>query len=157
VVAELYPALVRLAAGLVRDVRLAEEMVRDSFVAMYGGWQRPGDAEAALAYLRQAVVNRSRASLRHRVVPGSSPQQVRPGGSGEHLARAARAAQLLTAVRRRVAQHVSSKLRVARGGAGADRRGRAIRGRRSDPGNFELALAIRQAASPVGVPDPGPD
>jgi hypothetical protein len=120
-----YPALVRLAAGLVRGVQVAEEVVKDSFVAMHGGWQRLGDAEAALAYLRQAVVNRSRASLRHGAGPGSSPQQVRPGGSGEHLARVARVAQLLTAVRRRVAQHVSSKLRVARGGAGDDRRGRA--------------------------------
>src|SRR5215471_17132926 len=61
-----YRALVRLAALLVRDTPTAEEVVQDSFVAMHGGWQRLRDAEKALAYLRQAVVNRSRSVLRHR-------------------------------------------------------------------------------------------
>ena len=63
-----YRALVRLAALLVRDTPTAEEVVQDSFVAMHGGWQRLRDAEKALAYLRQAVVNRSRSVLRHRLV-----------------------------------------------------------------------------------------
>ena len=58
-----YRALVRLAALLVRDTPTAEEVVQDSFVAMHGGWQRLRDAEKALAYLRQAVVNRSRSVL----------------------------------------------------------------------------------------------
>jgi DNA-directed RNA polymerase specialized sigma24 family protein len=49
-----YPALVRLAAGLVRDVQVAEEVVQDSFGAMHGGWPRLGDAEAALAYRHNA-------------------------------------------------------------------------------------------------------
>jgi RNA polymerase sigma-70 factor (sigma-E family) len=73
-----YQALVRLAALLVRDVATAEEVVQDAFVAMRGGWQRLGDAEKALAYLRQAVVNRSRSVLRHRTVAGSDLQQVLP-------------------------------------------------------------------------------
>ena len=63
-----YRALVRLAALLVRDTPTAEEVVQDSFVAMHGGWQRLRDAEKALAYLRQSVVNRSRSVLRHRSV-----------------------------------------------------------------------------------------
>ena len=48
-----YQALVRLATLLVRDATTAEEVVQDAFVAMHGGWQRLGDAEKALAYLRQ--------------------------------------------------------------------------------------------------------
>ena len=63
-----YQRLVRLAALLVRDVPTAEDVVQDSFVAMHDGWQRLRDAESALAYLRQAVVNRSRSVLRHRAV-----------------------------------------------------------------------------------------
>ena len=141
-----YPALVRLAAGLVGDVHVAEEVVQDSFVAMHGGWQRLGDAEAALAYLRQAVVNRSRAVLRHGPVPGSSPQQVRAGGSGGHPVRVARAAQLLTAVNRRAQYHVLRVIRVAQVltsvGALDDRVADQILA------DFELAMAIRQAASP---------
>jgi RNA polymerase sigma-70 factor (sigma-E family) len=63
-----YRTLVRLAALLVRDTPTAEEVVQDAFVAMHDAWQRLRDAENALAYLRQAVVNRSRSVLRHRIV-----------------------------------------------------------------------------------------
>jgi RNA polymerase sigma-70 factor (sigma-E family) len=63
-----YRALVRLAALLVRDTPTAEEVVQDAFVAMHDAWQRLRDAENALAYLRQAVVNRSKSVLRHRTV-----------------------------------------------------------------------------------------
>jgi RNA polymerase sigma-70 factor (sigma-E family) len=63
-----YRSLVRLAALLLRDVSTAEEVVQDSFVAMHDGWHRLGDNDKALSYLRQSVVNRSRAVLRHRVV-----------------------------------------------------------------------------------------
>ena len=60
--------LVRLAVLLVRDVGTAEEVVQDSFVAVHGRWDRLRDHDRALAYLRQAVVNRSRSVLRHRTV-----------------------------------------------------------------------------------------
>jgi RNA polymerase sigma-70 factor (sigma-E family) len=73
-----YRALVRLAALLVRDIPTAEEVVQDSFVAMHGGWQRLRDAEKALAYLRQAVVNRSRSVLRHRTVVDKNLQKAPP-------------------------------------------------------------------------------
>ena len=63
-----YRALVRLAALLVRDTPTAEEVVQDAFVAMHDAWLRLRDAENALAYLRQAVVNRSKSVLRHRTV-----------------------------------------------------------------------------------------
>jgi RNA polymerase sigma-70 factor (sigma-E family) len=63
-----YRSLVRIAALLVGDVETAEELVQDTFVAMHGRWGRLRDPEAAAAYLRQAVVNRSRSALRRRAV-----------------------------------------------------------------------------------------
>src|SRR5271155_2988741 len=63
-----YRPLVRLAALLVHDVATAEEVVQDSFVALHAGLHRLRDHEKALAYLRAAVVNRSRSVLRHRAV-----------------------------------------------------------------------------------------
>ena len=90
-VTELYSvhhrALLRMAALLVQDAHLAEEIVQESFVAMHRGWSRLRDTDTALAYLRQAVVNRSRSVIRHQ----SDPR-------GEHQARVRRVAQVLTAV-----------------------------------------------------------
>ena len=63
-----YRPLVRLAALLVRDVATAEEVVQDSFMAMHASWRRLRDTDKALSYLRQAVVNKSRSVLRHRMV-----------------------------------------------------------------------------------------
>jgi RNA polymerase sigma-70 factor (sigma-E family) len=77
-----YRSLVRLAAALVRDTPTAEEVVQDAFVALHGGWQRLRDADKALAYLRQAVVNRCRSVLRHRAVVGPSLQQGPPDRPG---------------------------------------------------------------------------
>jgi RNA polymerase sigma-70 factor (sigma-E family) len=80
-----YPRLVRLAALLVRDVPTAEDVVQDSFVAMHDGWQRLRDADRALAYLRQAVLNRSRSVLRHRAVAEKYPEEPSPDmPSAEH-------------------------------------------------------------------------
>jgi RNA polymerase sigma-70 factor (sigma-E family) len=82
-----YRSLVRLAALLVRDVAAAEEVVQDAFVAMRGAWLRLGDAERALAYLRQAVVNRSRSVLRHRTAAGQNLDEAPPDMTGaEHAA-----------------------------------------------------------------------
>jgi len=85
-----YRALVRLAVLLVRDTPTAEEVVQDAFVAMHGGWTRLRDAEKALAYLRQAVVNRSRSVLRHRTVVDKNLPKAPPDmPSAEHGALAA--------------------------------------------------------------------
>ena len=73
-----YRALVRLAALLVRDVPTAEEVVQDAFAATGDAWNRLGNAEKALAYLRQAVVNRARSVLRHRAVVGKNLQEAPP-------------------------------------------------------------------------------
>ena len=71
-VEELYLAhwdqLVRLSVMLVHDQGAAEEIVQDAFVAVHQRWDRLTDHDRALAYLRQAVVNRSRSALRHRGV-----------------------------------------------------------------------------------------
>lgn len=80
-----YRSLVRISTLLLRDVPAAEEVVQDAFIAMHGSWRRLRDQEKALAYLRQAVVNRSRSALRHRKVelrhaPAPMPDQA----SAEH-------------------------------------------------------------------------
>ena len=80
-----YRPLVRLAALLVHDVATAEEVVQDSFVALHAGLHRLRDNEKALAYLRAAVVNRSRSVLRHRVVVDrNTPKPLPDMPSAEH-------------------------------------------------------------------------
>ena len=58
-----YVRLVRLSALLVADTGRAEEVVQDSFVALYERLDRLAGADLA-AYLRTSVVNRSRSVLR---------------------------------------------------------------------------------------------
>jgi RNA polymerase sigma-70 factor (sigma-E family) len=70
---------------LVRDTQTAEEVVQDAFIAMHDGWERLRDADKALAYMRQAVVNRSRSVLRHRMVVEKNQQKPSPDmPSAEH-------------------------------------------------------------------------
>jgi len=63
-----YQPLVRLAMLLVHDCPTAEEVVQDSFVALHAGLHRLKNPDEALAYLRAAVINRSRSVPRHRNV-----------------------------------------------------------------------------------------
>lgn len=63
-----YRPLVRLATLLLREPGAAEEIVQDAYVALHTNWRRLRDADKALAYLRQSVVNRSRSALRRRLV-----------------------------------------------------------------------------------------
>lgn len=91
--------LVRLSALLVRDIGTAEEVVQDAFVALHGRWRRLRDADKALAYLRQTVVNRSRSVLRHRGVVDrhaarERPPDPLPSAEGPVLARDRREAVL---------------------------------------------------------------
>jgi RNA polymerase sigma-70 factor (sigma-E family) len=67
-----YRALVRLAALLMPDTPAAEQVVQDSFVAMHGCWQRLGDGQKALTYLRRTVMNRSRSMPAHRAAAGKN-------------------------------------------------------------------------------------
>jgi RNA polymerase sigma-70 factor (sigma-E family) len=82
-----YQPLLRLATSLVRDAATGEEVVLDAFEAMHGGWARLRDTDKALAYLRQAVVNRSRSVLRRRSITAANPQGAPPDTpSAEHRA-----------------------------------------------------------------------
>ena len=60
-----YGQLVRLATLLVGDLLAAEDIVQESFVAMHRNVSRLRDHDAALSFIRQCVVLRSRAWLRH--------------------------------------------------------------------------------------------
>ena len=60
-----YARLVRLAWLLTRDQGRAEELVQDAFVDLHQRWARLQEPAAAVAYLRQSVLNRSRSALRH--------------------------------------------------------------------------------------------
>src|SRR5262245_34793621 len=73
-----YAGLVRLSYLLVHDRGRAEELVQDAFVAMHGHWHRLREPHKALAYLRRAVVNRSRSELRHRAVVNRHPVEDPP-------------------------------------------------------------------------------
>jgi RNA polymerase sigma-70 factor (sigma-E family) len=70
--ADHYVRLVRLAVLLLGEVGRAEEVVQDSFVAVYRRLDQLGDADVP-AYLRQTVVNRSRSVLRHLAVVSRHP------------------------------------------------------------------------------------
>jgi len=82
-----YRPLVQLAALLVRDKGMAEDVVQDSFVAMHANWRRLRDRDNAAWYLRQCVVNRSRSVLRHRAVAERhAPQPIPNMPSAEEVA-----------------------------------------------------------------------
>ena len=97
-----YNGLVRLSAMLVGDSGTAEEVVQDAFVTMHGSWHRLRDPEKALAYLRQAIVNRSRSTLRHRAVVAKYPPAPPPDvPSAEYFALAhSERDEIMAAVRR---------------------------------------------------------
>jgi RNA polymerase sigma-70 factor (sigma-E family) len=106
-VEQLYAAhwlrLVRLSVLLVHDTGTAEEIVQDAFVAVHARWGRLREPDRALAYLRQAVVNRSRSALRHRgVVTRQAAREAAPSpapGADEASLASGRRAAVLDALR----------------------------------------------------------
>src|SRR5215218_3661613 len=62
-----YAALLRLAVVMVGDRGAAEDAVQDAFVALHRNSSTLRDAGAAEAYLRSAVLNRSRSWIRRQV------------------------------------------------------------------------------------------
>ena len=58
--------LVSYARLLVDDRQTAEDVVQEAFTALHRRWGRLRDPEAALAYLRTAVTNGARDTLRRR-------------------------------------------------------------------------------------------
>lgn len=63
-----WTSMLRLAVLLVDDVGSAEDVVQDAFIALHRNVGRVRDPNAALAYVRSAVLNRARSTLRRRVV-----------------------------------------------------------------------------------------
>jgi RNA polymerase sigma-70 factor (sigma-E family) len=61
-----YADLVRLARLLVDDVETAEDVVQDAFAALHRRWGSLDDPNRALGYLRSAVLNGGRSTLRRR-------------------------------------------------------------------------------------------
>ena len=70
VVSELFAVhhrrLVGLAALLVDDRQVAEDVVQDAFAALHRHWRRLRDPNAAVTYLNRAVVNGGRDALRRK-------------------------------------------------------------------------------------------
>jgi RNA polymerase sigma-70 factor (sigma-E family) len=58
--------MVRLAVLLVDDPNTAEDVVQEAFAGLHRNWAGLRDEEAAIGYLRTAVVNGSRSVLRRR-------------------------------------------------------------------------------------------
>jgi RNA polymerase sigma-70 factor (sigma-E family) len=73
-----YRSLVGLAALLLGDQAMAEQVVQDAFVAMHGGWRRLRDTDKALGYLRRSVIDGSRSALAHRAAAGRTAAQLAP-------------------------------------------------------------------------------
>jgi RNA polymerase sigma-70 factor (sigma-E family) len=99
--AEHYVRLVRLAVLLLGDVGRAEEVVQDSFAAIYQRWDQLGGADLP-AYLRQTVVNRSRSVLRHLKVVSLHPSEIPPDvpGADHDLLRGVRRREVVEALSR---------------------------------------------------------
>lgn len=82
---EQYRSLVRLARVLVDDHGVAEEVVQDAFVRVHGRLHRV-PVDKAPAYLRSAVLNGARSTLRRRLVQRKhEPTPPQPVESSELL------------------------------------------------------------------------
>jgi RNA polymerase sigma factor (sigma-70 family) len=73
-----YRSMVRLAALLIADLATAEEIVQESFAAVHGLRHALSDTDAALGYLRRAVVQRSRTAARPEPGEAAGPQAAGP-------------------------------------------------------------------------------
>jgi RNA polymerase sigma factor (sigma-70 family) len=65
---EHYQSLVRLAAVVLGDVGLSEQVVQDVFVRLQLSWRGLREIDRAPAYLRSAVLNGARSQLRRQKV-----------------------------------------------------------------------------------------
>ena len=59
-----YATLLRVAYAMLGPREAAEDAVQDAFVSLYRHWDRLRDPQAAEAYLRSAVLNRCRSTVR---------------------------------------------------------------------------------------------
>lgn len=85
-----YRTLVRIAAMLLDDISLSEEVVQDAYIKMHGAWSRIREPAAAEAYLRTAVLNLARSRMRRRQVAAKhAPKPMPDAPSAEYGAMAA--------------------------------------------------------------------
>lgn len=83
--AQHYRSLIRLAALLLDEVAACEDVVQEAYIRVHAARGRLRDPDKALAYLRQAVVNLSRSTLRRRVVAARhAPRPMPDAASAEH-------------------------------------------------------------------------
>lgn len=89
-----YLSLVRLAALLVSDLTAAEDIVQDSFAAVHNRWHALPDTDAALCYLRQSVIRRSRSASRVQLagdaLAAGRPRDAKPSFQGSAVVSALR-------------------------------------------------------------------
>ncbi len=102
---ENYRQLLRIAVLLVDDRGSAEDIVQDAFVRVYDSRTRLRDPDKALAFLRQAVLNRARSVLRRRRVarryqPRLATRDTQPDDTGRGVDRAVLSAALAQLPRR---------------------------------------------------------
>jgi RNA polymerase sigma factor, sigma-70 family/RNA polymerase sigma-70 factor, sigma-E family len=80
-----YRRLVRIAALLLDDIGVSEEVVQDAYVKMHGAWHRIRDPQSAEAYLRITVTNLARSRMRRRqVAQKHAPKPMPDAPSAEH-------------------------------------------------------------------------
>ena len=129
--------LVRLALLLVDEPATAEDVVQEAFTGLHRNWSGLRDAQAAVGYLRTAVVNGSRSVLRRRKTARDyTPPHVVNARSAESLA-------MLTAEHQAVVAALSAAAAAPARGAGAallrrPDRGRDRRGDRHLEGHREV-------------------
>lgn len=91
-----YDTLVRLALLVTGDLPTAMDATQDAFASVYLQWKKLRNADRALAYLRQAVVNNALSVLRHRTVAARNAEAGgewhEPGAEHEALVRFDRSA-----------------------------------------------------------------
>lgn len=76
-----FASLVRLAALLLDEPAACEDVVQEAYIRVAASRSRLRDPEAALAYLRQTVVNLSRSAMRRRLVAARHVNRSAPPSS----------------------------------------------------------------------------
>ena len=81
---EHYAPLVRLAHLVAHDPSIAEDLVHEAFIKLYGSWHRVRDHDRAPAYLRTTLVNLARGrARRHHVALRRRPAPPPDAASAE--------------------------------------------------------------------------
>ncbi len=144
-----YRSLVRLAALLIADLATAEEIVQESFAAVHGMRQVLPDSDAALGYLRRAVVHRSRTAALPGPGEAVGPQADRTlqGSAVVSALRALPARQREVLVLRYFADLPEAEIASATGISAAAVRSQAAR----------AMSALHAELRPAGLGEAGPD